>query len=94
MADEPVEFVSEYRVPGPRRGDTGGEFVAARAPEDLNQRAVFEGSVHGRHWDGSTWQHARFTGTDPYLFSRANALVTARQHAGADHDDAAGGARA
>ncbi|MGP3990839.1 hypothetical protein [Streptomyces sp. 3N207] len=82
-ASEAAAFVSEYRVPGPRRdGRTEGEFVVARDPDDPDRWAVFEGSAQARHWDGDTWQHARFTGTSPYLFGRATALALAHQHAG------------
>ncbi|MFD9633679.1 hypothetical protein [Streptomyces violascens] len=79
-AEESAEFISEYRIPGPRsEADISGEFVVARDPERPSQWAVFEGSVQGRHWDGSGWQHSRFTGTSPYQFSREAALATARQ---------------
>lgn len=81
-ATEAAAFVSEYRVPGPRRsGQAVGEYVVARDPERDDRWAVFEGAVQARHWDGSAWQHARFTGTSPYLFSRATALATAHQKA-------------
>ncbi|MBB1261744.1 hypothetical protein [Streptomyces alkaliterrae] len=79
---ESVAFVSEYRIPGPRRGAQAvGEYVVARDPENDDRWAVFEGAAQARHWDGSAWQHARFTGTSPYLFSRTTALAMARQHA-------------
>ncbi|MFH8620158.1 hypothetical protein ACH4E8_34460 [Streptomyces sp. NPDC017979] len=80
---EMAAFVSEYRVPCPRDGGQSiGEFVVARDPDTPDRWAVFEGSSQGRHWDGTAWQHARFTGTSPYLFGRATALATAHQHAG------------
>ncbi|MEV5598951.1 hypothetical protein [Streptomyces sp. NPDC052496] len=77
-AAESAAFVSEYRIPGQRRG---GEYVVARDPENADRWAVFEGTAQARHWDGSSWQHARFTGASPYLFGRATALATAHQHA-------------
>ncbi|MFI9630927.1 hypothetical protein [Streptomyces sp. NPDC052042] len=77
-ATESASFISEYRIPGQRRG---GEYVVARDPENTDRWAVFEGAAQARHWDGSAWQHARFTGASPYLFGRATALATARQHA-------------
>ncbi|MGW5343390.1 hypothetical protein [Streptomyces sp. HUAS TT3] len=84
-AAETAAFVSEYRIPGPRNGgQTAGEFVVARDPDDPDRWAVFEGSPQGRHWDGTAWQHARFTGTGPYMFGRATALATAHQHVGRD----------
>ncbi|MFJ4343329.1 hypothetical protein [Streptomyces sp. NPDC088915] len=86
-AAETAAFVSEYRVPGPRRGGQAvGEFVVARDPDNPEQWAVFEGSAQSRHWDGSAWQHARFTGTSPYMFGRATALAVAHQHAGRDDE--------
>ncbi|MFE9417076.1 hypothetical protein ACFYMX_15715 [Streptomyces griseofuscus] len=36
---------------------------------------------------GTSWRHARFTGTSPYLFGRATALALAHQHAGRDAAD-------
>ncbi|MDX3343782.1 hypothetical protein V5N34_36910 [Streptomyces baarnensis] len=83
-AAESAPFVSEYRVPGPRGG---GEYVVARDPENANLWAVFEGTAQARHWDGTAWQHARFTGTGPYLFTRAAALALAHQHAELDVAD-------
>ncbi|MFY0516137.1 hypothetical protein ACOMD4_37990 [Streptomyces anulatus] len=83
-AAESAPFVSEYRVPGQRRG---GEYVVARDPENANLWAVFEGTAQARHWDGTAWQHARFTGTGPYLFARATALALAHQHAERDVAD-------
>lgn len=81
-AAETAAFVSEYRVPGPRHeGRSLGEFVVARNPDDPDRWAVFEGTAQARHWDGSSWRHARFTGTSPYLFGRVTALAMARQHA-------------
>ncbi|NSC25698.1 hypothetical protein FM076_32950 [Streptomyces albus subsp. chlorinus] len=81
-ADQASAFVSEYRIPGPRlNGRITGEFVVARDHENPDWWAVFEGSAQARHWDGGTWQHARFTGTSPYLFSREAALALAHQHA-------------
>ncbi|MEV7083321.1 hypothetical protein AB0N88_33010 [Streptomyces sp. NPDC093516] len=81
-AAETVAFVSEYRIPGPRHGDRSvGEFVVTRDPESPDRWAVFYGTTQARHWDGSSWRHARFTGTSPYLFGRATALAMARQHA-------------
>ncbi|WP_405438483.1 hypothetical protein OG373_13775 [Streptomyces avidinii] len=81
-AEESAEFISEYRIPGPRSSnEVTGEFVVARDPDHPSQWAVFEGNVQGRHWDGSGWQHARFTGASPYRFSRESALATARQQA-------------
>ncbi|MFE1013744.1 hypothetical protein ACFW4M_20910 [Streptomyces sp. NPDC058794] len=57
---------------------------ATSADPNPDRWAVFEGSSQGRHWDGTAWQHARFTGTSPYLFGRATARATAHQHAGRD----------
>lgn len=89
-AAETAAFVSEYRIPGPRNGgQTVGEFVVARDPDGPDRWAVFEGSSQGRHWDGTAWQHARFTGASPYLFGRATALATAHQHSGRDVADEA-----
>ncbi|MFE5588461.1 hypothetical protein [Kitasatospora sp. NPDC056531] len=77
-----ADFVSEYRIPGARDGaHTGGEFVVARDPDQAELWAVFEGSALARHWDGESWQHARFTGSAPYLFERETALAIAHQHA-------------
>ncbi|SCD66497.1 hypothetical protein GA0115253_1013246 [Streptomyces sp. Termitarium-T10T-6] len=87
-AAETAAFVSEYRIPGPRDGgQPAGEFIVVRDPDNADRWAVFEGSSQGRHWDGTAWQHARFTGASPYLFGRATALATAHQHAGRDVAD-------
>ncbi|MFC6365111.1 hypothetical protein [Nonomuraea thailandensis] len=87
-AAETTAFVSEYRIPGPRReGRNVGEFVVARDPDDPDRWAVFEGTAQARHWDGTSWRHARFTGTSPYLFGRATALALAQQHAERDAAD-------
>lgn len=81
-AAETAAFISEYRIPGPRHeGQSVGEFVVARDPDNPDRWAVFEGTAQARHWDGSSWRHARFTGTSPYLFGRATALAMAHQHA-------------
>lgn len=86
-AAETTAFVSEYRIPGPRHdGHPVGEFVVARDPDNPDRWAVFEGSAQSRHWDGNTWQHARFTGTNPYMFGRATALAMAHQHAVRDNE--------
>lgn len=83
-ATESASFVSEYRVPGQRRG---GEYVVTRDPENANLWAVFEGTAQARHWDGTAWQHARLTGTGPYLFARTTALTLAHQHVECDVAD-------
>lgn len=77
-------FVSEYCVPGQLRG---GEYVVTRDPENANLWAVFERTAKARHWDGTAGQHARLTGTGPYLFARATALALAHQRLECDVAD-------
>ncbi|OKH93583.1 hypothetical protein [Streptomyces uncialis] len=77
-----ADFVFEYRIPGPRQsGQPIGEYVVARDPGHADRWADFEATAQARHRDGSSRQHARFTGTSPYLYSRATALAAAHQHA-------------